>query len=143
VLVYGLVGGVLIAGLKLVEYRWLAVQHSVEIYAGLVAAAFAILGIWLGSRLTRPALPIVIREVVPAPRVFERDQGAVAACGLTPRELEVLELMAEGLSTREIADRACVSENTIKTHASRVFGKLGARRRTEAVRIGKARRLIP
>lgn len=63
--------------------------------------------------------------------------------GITPRELEILGLIASGLSNREIADRICVSENTVKTHSSRLFGKLGAKRRTQAVQIAKVSRLIP
>lgn len=144
VLLYGLLGGVLIAGLKLIEYRWLVVEHSVEIYGGLVAALFAGLGIWLGLRLTRKTETVVVREVlVPAPADFVRDQGRLESLGITPRELEILELIAAGLSNREIAERVHVSENTVKTHSSRVFDKLGARRRTQAVQLGKELRLIP
>ena len=144
VLLYGLLGGVLIAGLKLIEYRWLVVEHSVEIYGGLVAAIFAGLGIWLGLRLTRRTETVVVREVVvPAPIPFVRDQSKLESLGITPRELEILELIAEGLSNREIAERVYVSENTVKTHSSRVFDKLGARRRTQAVQLGKELRLIP
>jgi NarL family two-component system response regulator LiaR len=144
VLLYGLLGGVLIAGLKLIEYRWLVVEHSVEIYGGLVAALFASLGIWLGLRLTRHTETVVVREVVvPAPVHFVRDQGKLESLGITPRELEILELIADGLSNREIAARVFVSENTVKTHLSRVFDKLGARRRTQAVQLGKELRLIP
>jgi two-component system, NarL family, response regulator LiaR len=143
VLLYGLVGGVLIAGLKAIEYRWLVVQHSIEIYGGLVAVVFAIVGIWLGRRITgRPT--VEVREVlVPAPVEFVRDRDRVAALGLTPRELEILELIAQGLSNKEIAERVFVSENTVKTHSSRVFDKLGAKRRTQAVQLGKELRLIP
>lgn len=144
VLIYGLLGGALIAGLKLIEYRWLLVEYSVEIYGGLVAAVFAGLGIWLGRRLTRKSETVVVREVlVPAPADFVRDQKKVDALGITPRELEILELIASGLSNREIAARAFVSENTVKTHSSRLFDKLGARRRTQAVQLAKALRLIP
>jgi NarL family two-component system response regulator LiaR len=144
VLLYGLLGGVLIAGLKAIEYRWLVVEHSVEIYGGLVAAVFAGVGIWLGMKLTRRTETVVVREVmVPAPADFVRDQGRLESLGITPRELEILELIAAGLSNREIADRAHVSENTVKTHSSRVFDKLGARRRTQAVQRGKEFRLIP
>jgi DNA-binding CsgD family transcriptional regulator len=143
-LLYGLLGGVLIAGLQLIEYRWLVVEHSVEIYGALVAAVFASVGIWLGQRLTRHSETVVVREVVvPAPVTFERDQGRLEALGITPRELEILELIAAGLSNREIAERAHVSENTVKTHSSRLFDKLGARRRTQAVQLGKELRLIP
>ena len=148
ILLYGLIGGVLIAGLKLIEYRWLIVQHSVEIYGALVAAIFAGLGIWLGRRLTAPKERVVVREVpveveVPAPVEFVRDERRLESLGITPRELEILELSAQGLSNREIAARAGVSENTVKTHLSRVFDKLGARRRTQAVQLGKELRLIP
>ena len=144
VLLYGLLGGILIAGLKAIEYRWLVVEHSVEIYGGLVAAVFSGVGIWLGMKLTRRTETVVVREVlVPAPADFVRDQGRLESLGITPRELEILELIAAGLSNREIAERVHVSENTVKTHSSRVFDKLGARRRTQAVQLGKELRLIP
>jgi NarL family two-component system response regulator LiaR len=144
VLIYGLLGGVLIAGLKLIEFRWLVVEYSVEIYGGLVAAVFAGLGIWLGRKLTRKTETVVVREVlVPAPAEFVRDQGKVDSLGITRRELEILELIALGLSNKEIAAKAFVSENTVKTHSSRLFDKLGARRRTQAVQVAKALRLIP
>ena len=144
VLLYGLLAGALIAALRLIEYRWLVLEHSVEIYGGLVAAVFATLGIWLGLRLTRHTETVVVREVeVPAPVNFVRDQSKVDSLGITPRELEVLELIAAGLSNKEIAERVYVSENTVKTHSSRVFDKLGARRRTQAVQLGKELRLIP
>jgi DNA-binding NarL/FixJ family response regulator len=144
VLLYGLLGGLVIAGLKLIEYRWLVVEHSIEIYAGLVAAVFAAVGIWLGQRLTRRTERVVVREVVvEAPTSFVRDVARLDSLGITPRELEILELIAAGLSNREIADRVHVSENTVKTHSSRVFDKLGARRRTQAVQLGKELRLIP
>lgn len=144
VLLYGLLGGVLIAGLKFIEYRWLVVEHSVEIYGGIVAAVFACFGIWLGLRITRRRETVVVREVLVAvPADFVRDQAKVDALGITPRELEILELIAAGLSNKEIGARLFVSENTVKTHSSRVFDKLGARRRTQAVQLGKELRLIP
>jgi DNA-binding CsgD family transcriptional regulator len=143
VLLYGLLGGALIAGLKFIEYRWLVVEHSVEIYGGLVALVFAGFGIWLGLRLTRRSETVVVREVtVVAPADFVRDQQKVASLGITPRELEILELIAAGLSNKEIAAKVFVSENTVKTHLNRLFDKLGARRRTQAVQLGKELRLI-
>ena len=144
VLLYGLLGGVLIAGLKAIEYRWLVVEHSVEIYGALVAAVFASVGLWLGLTLTQHPETVVVREVmVAAPVTFVRDQGRLESLGITPRELEILELIAAGLSNKEIAERVHVSENTVKTHSSRMFDKLGARRRTQAVQRGKELRLIP
>lgn len=138
-LLFGVLAGVLIAGLKFIEYRWLVVSHSVEIYGALVAAIFAGVGIWLGLKLTREK--VVVKEV-PAPVDFVRDEAKLTELGLTPRELEVLELIAQGLSNKEIADKVFVSENTVKTHLSRVFDKLDAKRRTQAVQRGKELRLI-
>ena len=144
ILLYGVLCGLLIAGLKAIEYRWIVVEHSVEIYGGLVAAVFASLGIWLGLKLTRNTETVVVREVmVPAPASFTLDEARREALSITPRELEILGLIAAGLSNREIAERVHVSENTVKTHSSRVFDKLGARRRTQAVQLGKELRLIP
>ena len=132
--------------LQLVEFRWIIIEHSMAIYGGLVAVVFAGTGLWLGLRLTRPTPKVVVREVevlVPAPAEFVRDEARVDALGLTPRELEILDLMAAGLSNQEIAERLFVSVNTVKTHSSRVFEKLEVRRRTQAVQQGKALRLIP
>jgi DNA-binding CsgD family transcriptional regulator len=143
-LIYGVCGGLLIVVLRLTEYRFLVVEHSVEIYGGLIAALFAGLGIWLGLTLTRKKPEVVIKEIaVPATVPFVVDQGRVSKLGITPRELEILALIAAGLSNREIAERLFVSENTVKTHSSRVFEKLGAKRRTQAVQFGKDARLIP
>ena len=144
VLLYGLLGGALIALLKTIEYRYLVVEHSVEIYGGLVALVFVTVGIWLGLRITQRKERVIVREVsVPAPATFTRNEEKLAAIGMTRRELEILELIAKGLSNREIAERVFVSENTVKTHSSRVFEKLGAKRRTQAVQIGKEFGLIP
>jgi NarL family two-component system response regulator LiaR len=144
ILLYGLVGGLLIAGLKVIEYRYLVIEHSIEIYGGIVAAVFASVGIWLGLKLTKTRETVVVREVmVPAPAEFVRNQQQLESLGITPRELEVLELIAAGLSNKEIAERVFVSENTVKTHSSRVFDKLGAHRRTQAVQRGKELGLIP
>ncbi|HEX7728657.1 MAG TPA: response regulator transcription factor [Terracidiphilus sp.] len=135
-LICGLVGGVLIALLRWTEYRFLVVEHSLEIYGGLTAAVFAGLGIWLGIRLSgRHGGATVERQ--PEGTAFSPDEQRRVRLGITPRELEVLALIARGLSNREIADTLHVSENTVKTHSSRVFDKLGARRRTQAVQLGK------
>jgi len=143
-LVYGLLGGVLIAALRWSEYEFVVVEHSLEIYGGLVAAVFAGLGIWLGVKLTGRPERVVVREVsVPTALAFVRDERRREALGITPRELEILELIAEGLSNKEIAGRLFVSENTVKTHSSRVFDKLGAKRRTQAVQMGKECGLLP
>src|SRR5262245_48227510 len=144
ILIYGISGGLLIAALKLIEYRYLVVEHSLEIYGGLVAAIFSGVGIWLGLKWTRKQETVVIREVpVMAPASFVLNETKLEELGVTPRELEILELMASGLRNREIAEKLFVSENTVKTHSSRLFDKLSAKRRTQAVQIGKEFGLIP
>ena len=142
VLLYGLVGGLLIAALKLVEYRFLVLEHSIEIYGGIVALIFSGLGIWLGLKLTRTRT--IVREIpVPVAGPFYRNESRLQELGITPRELDILEAMAAGLSNREIAERLFVSENTVKTHAARLFDKLSARRRTQAVQLAKEAGIIP
>jgi DNA-binding CsgD family transcriptional regulator len=142
ILIYGVCGGLLIVMLRLIEYRFLVVEHSLEIYGGLIALLFAGLGIWLGLKLTRRKEIVVLKEVaVSAP--FALNKRKLQELGVTRRELEILELIAGGMSNREIAEKLFVSENTVKTHSSRLFDKLSAKRRTQAVQIGKELGLIP
>lgn len=142
-LLFGTLGGVLIAALKLLEYRFLVVEHSLEIYGGLVALLFSVLGIWLGLRLTRTRETVIVREVpVPVSGPFVRNTARQRELGITPRELEILELIAAGLSTREIAERLFVSQNTVKTHCGRLFTKLSTSRRTQAVKYAREAGLI-
>lgn len=143
-LVYGLCGGLLIVVLKLIEYRFLVVQHSVEIYGGLIAMVFAILGIWLGLKLTRKEEVVIVKEVaVLTTQPFSLNEERLRELSITKRELEILELIAQGMSNREIAEKLFVSENTVKTHSSRLLDKLSAKRRTQAVQIAKELGLIP
>jgi ATP/maltotriose-dependent transcriptional regulator MalT len=156
VLIFGLVGGLLIATLQYTEYRFVIIEHSVELYSALVAILFAAFGIWLGLRITRSRETIretvVVREVLVPAEASERQplapntahqQAQQQALGITARELEVLTLVARGLSNREIATHLFVSENTVKTHCARAFDKLGAARRTQAVQRGKELGLLP
>ena len=151
VLVFGLVGGLLIATLQYTQYRFIVIEHSVELYGALVAILFAAFGIWLGLRITRRRETVVVREVLvpvagPAPepgQTFTADAVRQERLGITARELEILTLVARGLSNREIAGQLFVSENTVKTHCSRAVAKLGAARRTQAVQRGKELGLLP
>lgn len=148
-LIYGLCGGLLIVVLRLIEYRFLVIESSIEIYGALIAIFFASLGIWLGLKLTKNK--VIVKEVpievpveihVPTSEPFVLNQVKLQQLGVTARELEILQLIAGGLSNREIAEKLFVSENTVKTHSSRLFEKLSAKRRTQAVQIGKDLGLI-
>src|SRR5271166_411693 len=150
VLIFGLVGGLLIAILQYTEYRFVIIEHSVELYSALVAILFAAFGIWLGLRITRRREiireTVVVKEVpVPAelPVAFAPNTARQQTLGITARELEILTLVARGFSNREIATQLFVSENTVKTHCARAFDKLGAARRTQAVQRGKELGLLP
>lgn len=151
---YGAVCGVGLAALRYSDYRFRVIEHSVEIWGALVAALFAAVGIGLGLRLTRHRVqtvfvPVEVQVEVPVAVPVEKgapfavDERRQRELGVTPRELEILGLIAAGLSNREIAARLFVSENTVKTHSSRLFDKLGAKRRTQAVQLGQAAGLLP
>ena len=143
-LLYALAGGVLIAVLKLIEYQYIVRAYSAEVFGGIVAVIFTVLGVYAGLRWNRRREVVVVREVrVPSDAPFAVDGAKLKELGLTPREHEILGLIAEGLSNREIGERLFVSENTVKTHSSRVFEKLGVSRRVQAVQKGRELRLIP
>ncbi|MES1245210.1 MAG: LuxR C-terminal-related transcriptional regulator [Acidobacteriota bacterium] len=144
VLLYGSAGGLLIALLKYFEYKHFVHAYPTEIYGGLLAVIFSGLGLWFGRKLSRARQVVVVQEVrAPESSPFVLDSGKLQELGITRREHEILGLIAEGLSNREIGERLFVSENTVKTHSSRLFAKLGVNRRVQAVQKGRELGLIP
>jgi NarL family two-component system response regulator LiaR len=143
-LLYGLAGGGLLVLLKVLEYQYFVRAYPGEVYGGLVAVIFSAVGLYFGLRWSRSREVVVIREVrVAEGGPFALDAGKLKELGITPREHEILGLIAEGLSNREIGERLFVSENTVKTHSSRLFEKLGVNRRVQAVLRGRELGLIP
>ena len=141
---YGAVGGVLIALLRIIEYKHFVHEYPSEIYGGLVALIFTALGIYFGLRWTKAKQVVIVREVpVRMDGPFVLNAGQLKDVGLTPREHEILALIAQGLSNREIGEKLFVSENTVKTHSSRLFEKMQVNRRVQAVQKGKELGLIP
>ncbi|MCI0664406.1 MAG: LuxR C-terminal-related transcriptional regulator [Acidobacteria bacterium] len=136
ILLYGIAMAVLIGILKFVEYRFLVRDFSMEFYIGAVAVLFTGLGVWVGLRLTR-------RKVVIASPEFKLNEPELQRLGISKREYEVLELIAQGLSNQEIAERLFVSLNTVKSHSSNLFMKLDTRRRTQAIHRAKELGLLP
>lgn len=137
-LLYGGSLGLLLASLQFSQYRLLMTGDGEKWYVGLVAVLFAATGIWAGRRLVaaKKALP------APPPPPPRPKMETLDLLGITPRELEVLEQMALGLSNQEIAEKLFVSLNTVKTHTSNVFSKLGVQRRTQAIQKAKELELI-
>lgn len=126
----------LIAALKALEYKYIVRDLSLEFYLGIIALAFTGLGIWAGIRLVGSS-KIANVEISTSP-----DMALAEKLGLTKRELEVLALMAAGLSNREIAEKLFVSVSTVKTHSSNLFSKLEVKRRTQAIQKSKSLNLI-
>ena len=136
-------GGVLIALLEVLQYRYLVRAYPFEIYGGLIAVVFAVLGLYGGRRSSRAREVVVVQEVRVPVEEFELDEENLRRTGITPREREILGLVAEGLSNRQIADRLFVTESTVKTHVYRLFDKLDVRRRVQAVQRGRELGLVP
>lgn len=137
IILYGLALAILVFLLKQLEYRFFVRDLSIEFYVGAIALLFTLLGLWVGYRLTQK------KVVVMAASPFRLDVSQLNKLGISKREHEVLELIAQGLSNQEIANKLFVSLNTIKTHSSNLFLKLEVNRRTQAVQKGKELRLIP
>jgi DNA-binding CsgD family transcriptional regulator/multidrug transporter EmrE-like cation transporter len=142
ILGYGIALGLLLAALQFFRYRLVLLNNAVEVYSGIVALLFLALGIWAGARLTRRPAAVPVPGPPEPPAWTEADPALADRLGLTARELEVLQLIAQGLSNREIAARLFVSLNTVKTHAANVFAKLDVQRRTQAVQKAKTLGLL-
>ena len=164
IILYGLALALLLFLLKWLEWRFVIFDHAIEVYSGALAILFTALGIWLALKLARPKVEtvvvekeiIVTREVITDPAIATSisttgtrpatdpaiAEKELARLGLSGREREVLQLMADGLSNQEIAARLFVSLNTIKTHSSKIFEKLDVRRRTQAVEMARRLNII-
>lgn len=132
VILYAIALGLAATALQWLDYRHVTRAFSTEVYVALLALGFITLGIWAGIRLTPrpPAGP------------FERNDAALAALGITPRECEILTLLASGQSNKELARRLSISPNTVKTHIASLYLKLGVTRRIEAIEKARALALI-
>lgn len=139
ILIYALVLAVAVFLLKMLEYKFLFRQLSVEIYIGIIVILFTALGLWMGQKITRKK-----KIFIPAPAAnFVLNEGVLQGLGISKREHEVLELMAQGFTNQQIADKLFVSLNTVKTHTANLFLKLEAKRRTQAIQKARELQLIP
>jgi DNA-binding CsgD family transcriptional regulator len=133
IILYALALALAATALEWLKYRHWTRILSTEIYIFLIAAGFIALGLWAGRRLTPR----------PAPAFFTRNEAAIASLGLSPRECEILELLASGQSNKEMARTLSISPNTVKTHLARVFEKLEVQRRVQAIEKARLLALIP
>lgn len=140
IIMYAIAMAVLLLFLRTLEYRFLILQNEFGLYIGITALFFTILGIWASNKLTTPKVKTVIveKEILVQKRLdFIVNEEELSKRKISKRELEVLELMANGLSNQEIASSLFVSLNTVKTHSSNLFQKLEVKRRTQAIETGK------
>ncbi|MDB5124520.1 MAG: liaR 1 [Mucilaginibacter sp.] len=143
-ILYGVSLALLLLLLKWLEWRFIIIDHAFEIYAGAIAIFFTGLGIWIAIKLINPKVKTVIIETqVLANADFVLNKNELDRLHLSTRELEVLQLIANGLSNQQIAERLFVSLNTIKTHTSNLFLKMEVERRTQAIEMAKRLGLIP
>ena len=145
VILYGMAMAALMFLLKWLELRLIIFDHAFEIYVGVIAAVFTGLGIWLALKLSKPKVETIVveKEIYVRSDTFLLNEQALNSLNLSKRELEVLQLMAEGLSNHEIAERLYVSLSTVKTHSRNLFDKLGVARRTQAIDKAKKLFIIP
>lgn len=149
IVAYGIALAVLLFLLRWLELRFLIMDHAMEIYIGLIALVFTILGIWLAIKLMKPKTLVIEKDVIVEKKVFVNSSDFILneteldKLGISRRELEVLELMARGLSNQEIAEKLFVSLNTVKTHTSNLFEKLDVKRRGQAAEKAKKLGLLP
>lgn len=132
-LIYGVTLAAATFALQWLEYRYMLSAHPMQWVTAVIAVSFMLLGIWAGTRLVTRA----------APSPFERNDKAIATLGISARECEVLELLAEGHSNKVIARRLSISPNTVKTHVARLFEKLEAGSRAQAIRNARGLKILP
>lgn len=146
IFLYAISLAVLLFVLRWMEIRFLIIDYSLELYIGAIAIFFTGLGIWLALKLTNKKTETIIIEkevYIPNTNTFQLNTKILEQTGISKRELEVLELISEGLSNEEIAEKLFISLNTIKTHTSNLFEKLEVKRRTQATEKAKRLGLIP
>lgn len=143
ILLYGFLLAILVFFLKWIQWKFLIVENSIELYVGLVSVFFTLLGIWIAHQVIKPKIEykIVEKEVVVYP-TGEVDLAALEKLGLTNREYEILQLVAKGMSNQEISTTIFLSISTVKTHLSNLFAKMEVKSRTQAIEKAKRLRII-
>ena len=146
IFLYAALMALLVFALKWMQWKYLIVDHSVDIYVGLIAVFFTLLGIWVASQLTKPKIETVVVEkqvYVVSPESFVLNEEELTKLNLTTREYEVLQQLSKGLSNAEIGEQLFLSLSTVKTHVSNLLFKMDVKNRTQAIEKAKRLKLTP
>ena len=146
ILLYSAVMAILVFALKWLQWKYLITDNSSDIYTGLIAIIFTLLGIWTATQLAKPKIQTVVIEkeiYVSLPSDFTINEIELKKLNLTTREYEVLQLLAQGYANSEIAARLFLSLSTIKTHASNLFMKMDVKSRTQAIEKANRLKIMP
>ena len=146
IIFYGLILAILVFALKWLQWKFLIVDNSIDIYIGLIAVFFTILGVWVATQLVKPKVQKVIIEkevFVPLPDDFTINEVGLKELNLSNREYEVLQLISKGYSNADISKSLFLSVSTVKTHVSNLFKKMDVQSRTQAIEKSKRLKIIP
>ncbi len=137
ILLFGALLALFALTLQFFEYKYHIGRLNKDIYTSVVATIFTAVGIWIGINLLKKR---------GAPKADEKDpkieSSRVKELNLNNREYEILQLISQGLSNKEIADQLFLALPTIKTHTSNLYSKLDVKSRTQAVHKAKSMNLI-
>lgn len=145
VVLYGLILAILVFALKWLQWKFFIVDNAIEIYIGLVAVFFTILGVWIATQLVKPKIQtVVVEKEVPAirPDGSPVNDTELKKLNLSGREYEVLQLLAKGYSNADIAGALYLSVSTVKTHVSNLYVKMGVKSRVQALTKAKHLKII-
>lgn len=144
IILYGFILAILVFALKWLQWKFLIVDNSLDIYIGLIAVFFTVLGVWVATQLVKPKVQTVVVEkefiiINNQSDEFTINDSELKKLNLSSREYEVLQLLAKGYSNADIAENIFLSISTVKTHVSNLFVKMDVKSRTQAIE--KAKRL--
>lgn len=139
---YALLMAVLVFALKWLEWKFMLLQNAIDIYVGIIALCFTVLGVWVAGQLAKPKIKTVVveREIyLPHPDELKINEAELKKLNLSNREYEVLQMLTKGYSNAEIGGKLFLSVSTVKTHVSNLFVKMDVKSRVQAIE--KAKRL--
>lgn len=141
IILYGLILAVLVFALKWLQWKFLIVDNAIDIYIGLIAVFFTVLGVWVATQLVKPKVQTVIIEKE-VPEKFGVNETELKKLNLSSREYEILQLLAKGYSNADIAANLFLSLSTVKTHVSNLFVKMDVKSRTQTIEKAKRLKII-